>query len=108
AFDVTGTGGSLVATLQWSEPRAIFPTVGQGGFTDLNLYVMNAALTQCLAQSTLVQANGVGDTLEQVSVGVANGTTVKLVVDVEGTSSAVAAPTIDLRWRNVNAVDATT
>ena len=117
AFDVTvaptgttppGANNTLSATLQWSEPRAIFPTVGQGGFTDLNLYVMNAGLTQCLAQSTTVQANGQGDTIEQVSFTTAVGTNLKLVVDVQGTSSAVAAPTLDLRWRNANAVDTTT
>ncbi len=112
AFDVAisntnppSANNTLTATLQWSEPRAIFPTAGQGGFTDLNLYVMNSALTQCLAQSTTVQANGTGDTLEQVSVTLAVGTSVKLVVDVEGTSSAVAVPTLDLRWRNAAAID---
>lgn len=114
AFDVTiapnppAANNTLTATLQWSEPRAIFPTAGRGGFTDLNLYVMNAGLTQCVAQSTTVQANGQGDTLEQVSISLPVGTTVKLVVDVQGTSSAVAAPTIDLRWRNATATDTTT
>ena len=105
AFDVTlGAGGQLLVTLQWSEPRAIFPTLGQGGFTDLNLYIMNAGLTQCLAQATAVQANGQGDTMEQAFVTVGgSATTLKLVVDVESTSTAVAAPTIDLRWRNFGA-----
>ena len=55
------------STLQWSEPRAIFPTAGQGGFTDLDLYVLRvgagAALT-CAAQSNGGQGLGVGDTLE--------------------------------------------
>ncbi|HYX44299.1 MAG TPA: S8 family serine peptidase [Acidimicrobiales bacterium] len=112
AFDVTiqnpnppAANNTLTATLQWSEPRAIFPTPGRGGFTDLNLYVMNAALTQCLAQSTTVQANGQGDTLEQVSVSLPVASTVKLVVDVQGTSTAVASPTLDLRWRGANSVD---
>jgi PKD domain len=103
-FDVTLTNNATFV-LQWSEPRAIFPTAGQGGFTDLNLYVMNNALTQCLGQSTAGQANGVGDTIEIVSVGGMAGTNAKLVVDVEGTSSAVAAPTVDLRWRGAGAVD---
>lgn len=103
-FDVT-LGNNATFVLQWSEPRAIFPTAGQGGFTDLNLYVMNAALTQCLGQSTAGQANGVGDTIEIVSLGMLNGTNAKVVVDVEGTSSAVAAPTVDLRWRRAAAVD---
>jgi hypothetical protein len=31
------SGGAILPTLQWSEPRAIYPTAGQGGFTDLNL-----------------------------------------------------------------------
>ena len=109
AFDISlGTGQTLSAVLQWSEPRAIFPTVGKGGFTDLNLYVMNAGLTQCLASSTSTQANGVGDTIEQVSFTAGSSQTVKLVVDVEGTSSAVTAPTIDLRWRGGSPVDPTT
>ncbi len=100
-------GASIV--LQWSEPRAIFPTAGQGGFTDLNVYVMDQALTMCLAQSVGVQANGQGDTMEVVNVPAnLGGTAAKIVVDVQGTSSAVAAPTIDLRWRLANAVDTPT
>jgi len=114
AFDVTidqpagnppPANGTLTATLQWSEPRAIFPTVGRGGFTDLNLYVMNAALTQCLGQSTAGQALGTGDTLEQVSVSIPVGTQVKLVVDVQNAPAGVAVPTIDLRWRGATALD---
>ncbi len=105
AFDLVlgndGNGNGTSFTLQWSEPRAIFPTAGQGGFTDLNLYVMNTTLTQCLAQSAGVQSNGQGDTIEQlVTPAGLSGTPVKLVVDVQGTSSAVSAPLIDLRWRN--------
>lgn len=114
-FDVTmspGTGGtSLQVTLQWSEPRAVFPTAGAGGFTDLNLYVMNAALTACLGSSISGQANGAGDTLEQVVVNFAAGPNVpiKIVVDVENVTGAVAAPTLDLRWRGGTAGgDATT
>jgi len=106
-FDVT-LGSNTRITLQWSEPRAIFPTAGQGGFTDLNLYVMDAALTQCLAQSVGVQANGVGDTIEQISINSAN-TAAKIVVDVQGTSTAAAVPLLDLRWRGMNGeTDATT
>ena len=115
AFDVTianpsppAANNTITATLQWSEPRAIFPTVGRGGFTDLNLYIMDQALTQCLGQSTTVQSNGQGDTLEQVSISLPVGTAVKLVVDVQGTSSAVAAPTLDLRWRGATSTDTTT
>jgi hypothetical protein len=100
-FDVT-LGSATSITLQWSEPRAIFPTAGQGGFTDLNLYVMDAGLTQCLAQGVGVQANGVGDTIEQIFVN-SPGTAAKIVVDVEGASSAVAVPLIDLRWRGTQA-----
>jgi Subtilase family len=101
-FDLLlGAGGLLLATLQWSEPRAIFPTAGQGGFTDLNLYVLDQT-GRCLAFSNAPQANGVGDTIEQLIVDGTHfprNTQLKLVVDVAGTSSAVAPPTLDLRWR---------
>jgi uncharacterized repeat protein (TIGR01451 family) len=113
-FDVQvqpGTGGTtLSVTLQWSEPRAIFPTAGAGGFTDLNLYVMNAALTQCLGASVGVQAGGAGDTIEQISIPFAAGpnVNVKLVVDVQSAPAGIATPTIDLRWRGAGAVDAST
>ena len=98
-------GAAVMPTLQWSEPRAVYPTAGQGGFTDLNLYLMDAAGTTCLASSTGVQANGVGDTIEQF---IYQNTTedaqpVKLVVDVQGTSSARKAPILDLRWRALSA-----
>jgi hypothetical protein len=103
-FDLRlGAGGALLVTLQWSEPRAIFPTEGRGGFTDLNLYVMNDSGTRCLASSANAQANGVGDTIEQAlyqNPSQANVANLKLVVDVQGTSSAVAPPLLDLRWRN--------
>jgi uncharacterized repeat protein (TIGR01451 family) len=105
------TGATLSVTLQWSEPRAIFPTAGAGGFTDLNLYVMNAALTQCLGASVGVQAGGAGDTIEQVSIAFAGGSgnaNVKLVVDVQNAPAGIAAPTIDLRWRGAIALDAST
>ena len=105
----TGAATSATVTLQWSEPRSIAPTAGQGGFTDLNLYLMDAGLTRCLAQSTGVQANGVGDTLEQLTIArTAAVVPAKIVVDVQGTSSAVAAPVLDLRWRGAGSVDATT
>ena len=98
-------GASILPTLQWSEPRAVYPTAGQGGFTDLNLYLMDAAGTTCLAASNAVQANGVGDTIEQFiyenTTAVAQP--VKLVVDVQGTSTARKAPILDLRWRALSA-----
>jgi hypothetical protein len=98
-------GGAILPTLQWSEPRAIYPTAGQGGFTDLNLYLMNADGTDCLAYSNAVQANGVGDTIEQLFYVNETGATIiaKLVVDVAGTSSATKAPLLDLRWRALTA-----
>jgi hypothetical protein len=98
---VVRAGGAILPTLQWSEPRAIFPTVGQGGFTDLNLYLMTADGSDCLAASTAVQANGVGDTIEQLLFEntTAQNIPAKLVVDVAGTSSAVRPPVLDLRWR---------
>jgi hypothetical protein len=105
-FDVV-LGSNSSITLQWSEPRAIFPTAGQGGFTNLDLYVMDAGLTTCLAQSVGVQANGVGDTIEQIAIS-SPGTPAKIVVNVQGTSSAVAAPTLDLRMRNLSLIDSTT
>jgi hypothetical protein len=97
-------GASILPTLQWSEPRAVFPTTGQGGFTDLNLYLIDAA-GNCLAWSNGVQANGVGDTLEQLMYTNVTGAAqaVRLVVDVAGTSSAKAVPTLDLRWRALSA-----
>lgn len=98
-------GAAILPTLQWSEPRAVYPTAGQGGFTDLNLYLMDASGTTCLAASNAVQANGVGDTIEQFiyenTTGVAQP--VKLVVDVQGTSTARKAPILDLRWRALSA-----
>jgi hypothetical protein len=98
-------GATVMPTLQWSEPRAVYPTAGQGGFTDLNLYLMDATGTRCLASSTGVQANGVGDTIEQFIYE--NTTKVaqpaKLVVDVQGTSTARKAPILDLRWRALSA-----
>jgi len=101
-FDLLlGAHGLLLATLQWSEPRAIFPTPGRGGFTDLNLYILDQN-GRCLGVSNAPQANGVGDTIEQVLLdgsGFTATTRLKLVVDVAGTSSAVAPPVIDLRWR---------
>jgi len=110
-FDVSvASGNTLSAVLQWSEPRAIFPTPGRGGFTNLDLFVFDQALTTCLASSNGAQANGVGDTIEQVSWnnGGANTATVKIVVNVAGTSTAVGAPLLDLRWRGASGIDATT
>jgi Subtilase family len=66
---------------------------------------MDASGTRCLAFSNGVQANGVGDTIEQFIYE--NTTTaaqpVKLVVDVQGTSTARKAPVLDLRWRALSA-----
>nr|MBP7693209.1 hypothetical protein [Anaerolineales bacterium] len=107
-FDVM-LGNSTSFTLQWSEPRAIFPTAGAGGFTNLDLFLMNAAGTTCLAQSTAVQGNGAGDTIEQLTTGAGlNGTAAKIVVSVTGVNGAAAAPTLDLRWRGASATDAAT
>jgi hypothetical protein len=104
---VPAVTGSL--TLQWSEPRAIFPTAGQGGFTDLDLYVLRVgaggALT-CAAQSNGGQGQGVGDTLETIG-GLAAGN-YKVVVDVENAPAGVAVPTLDLRMRNTTSTDTPT
>jgi hypothetical protein len=99
-FDVV-LGTSTTITLQWSEPRAIFPTLGAGGFTDLDLFIMDAAGTTCLATATGAQGFGSGDTIEQIAPPAAlAGTPVKIVVNVRGSFGAVAPPIIDLRWRN--------
>jgi len=103
-FDLLlGQDGLILATLQWSEPRAIFPTPGRGGFTDVNLYLLDQPTGRCVAVSNAVQANGVGDSIEQIlfdsaALGAGNHQ-LQLVVDVAGTSTAVAPPLIDLRWR---------
>ena len=111
-FDVTvGAGRSISATLQWSEPRAIFPSAGAGGFTNLDLYVLDAAAANCLAQSTAAQGGGAGDTLEQAvwTNGGAAAVNVKLAVNVTGSAGADGIPTLDLRWRGagLTAIDAT-
>jgi uncharacterized repeat protein (TIGR01451 family) len=110
-FDVQlAAGAQISATLQWSEPRAIFPTPGAGGFTDLDLHIMNAAATTCLASSTAAQGNGAGDTIEQAAFTNPGpgAVTVKLVVNVAGIAGAVAPPLLDLRWRGGTPVNVTT
>jgi hypothetical protein len=111
AFDVTiGDDDTISVSLQWSEPRAIFPTAGAGGFTDLDLYLMDAAGTTCLAESLNPQGGGAGDTLEQVAYHNTTGGPLhaKIVVSLTGGSGAVAPPLLDLRWRNATAIDAPT
>jgi len=99
-FDVVLGNQGTRFTLQWSEPRAVFPTAGQGGFTNLDLFVMDQTGTVCLGQSVGVQGNGIGDTIEQVALpGTMVGTAVKVVVNVTGVTSAAAVPVVDLRWR---------
>ena len=104
-----GTSGSSF-TLQWSEPRAIFPTAGAGGFTDLDLYIMDATGTTCLAESTGFQGGGFGDTIEQISLNPAlAGTNAKIVVNLFANAGAAGAPLLDLRWRRTqNGGDVTT
>jgi hypothetical protein len=98
-FDVV-LGMSSSFTLQWSEPRAIFPTAGAGGFTDLDLYIMDAAGTTCLATSITAQGGGAGDTIEQITTPAAlNGTAAKIVVNRFAANGAVTPPILDLRWR---------
>lgn len=108
-FDVTLSAGTPAQparhsfTLQWSEPRAIFPTAGAGGFTNLDLYVMAADGTTCLGRSTNGQGNGAGDTIEQVSINNTGAARVaKIVVNVAGNQGAQATPRIDLRWRGTD------
>lgn len=101
-FDVRiRPGATLDGTLQWSEPRAIFPTAGLGGFTDLDLFLVDGS-NNCLAMSTATQGGGQGDTIEQISFTNPSATgnlDAKLVVNAFGGTGAVAAPVIDLRWR---------
>ena len=99
-FDVVIGANGASFTLQWSEPRAIFPTAGAGGFTNLDLYIMDSGRTQCLYESLGVQGGGSGDTIEQIVVPSSlAGTAVKVVVNVRGATGAVAPPILDLRWR---------
>jgi hypothetical protein len=111
SFDASiPAGGRASFTLQWSEPRAIFPTAGAGGFTDLNLHLMDAAGTTCFLNSANAQGGGAGDTIEQinaVNMG-AMAVPVKIVVSHAGSTGAVRTPIIDLRWRGAGAIDAPT
>ena len=88
-------------TLQWSEPRAIFPTAGPGRVHQPRpLHDGRGAHPVPRTRASGVQANGVGDTIEQiVTIDTTNRQAVKVVVNVRATSSAVAAPRLDLRWR---------
>jgi hypothetical protein len=93
-------------TLQWSEPRMVAPPIGRGGFTNLDLYVLDSTGTTCVMQSNGAQGLGTGDTIEQIQNLPAGN--YKVVVDVENAPAGVAVPTLDLRMRNVNATDTTT
>lgn len=99
---LTGRSGRIV--LQWSEPRAIFPTAGQGGFTDLDLYILDSTGTRCLAESINAQGFGMGDSIEVIAGNAAPefaGLPVKIVVDVFDSTSAAAPPVIDLSARGL-------
>jgi uncharacterized repeat protein (TIGR01451 family) len=107
SFDVTlFPGAESTFALQWSEPRSIFPTAGQGGFTDLDLFLMTDDLSDCLSPdsfSSSFQGNGAGDPIEVVS-GHLTGTTplrAKLVVSAfvdPAVTPPSTPPTLDLRW----------
>lgn len=107
SFDVDIHPGSSTYTLQWSEPRAIFPTAGAGGFTDLDLHIMDSTGSICFGSSTAFQGGGLGDTIEQLLITNSGPAPVraKLVVSYFGGSGAAAIPTIDLRWRGAVAID---
>ncbi len=114
SFEVTlFPGQDTTFVLQWSEPRSIFPTPGQGGFTDLDLFLMTDDLSDCLSPdsfSNTAQGNGAGDTLEAV-VGTPTGTVpfkAKLVVSAfvdPAVTLPAKPPTLDLRWDGAAAVD---
>ncbi|MGH9277215.1 MAG: hypothetical protein ACRD12_03785, partial [Acidimicrobiales bacterium] len=110
-FDITLLPNQFAAfVLQWSEPRAVFPTEGWGGFTDLDLYLMDEGLTECLAVSDDVQFDGLGDSFEGF-FGMSPfpvPTRAKLVVNLFDTSTAVAPPVFDLKWIGAAAVDTPT
>ena len=68
----------------------------------MDLYIMDATGSQCLAESLAAQGGGDGDTIETISTsdfGIPNGIQVKVVVNRFGSSGAVADPILDLRWR---------
>lgn len=111
AFDVViPPPTSYTIILQWSEPRAIFPSAGAGAFTDLDLYLMDAAGTTCLQESLSVQGNGSGDSLESISGtnSSASPLAARIVVNHAGGRGAVTAPLLDLRWRGLNSTDPAT
>ncbi|MGI8776056.1 MAG: hypothetical protein ACR2LJ_01380 [Acidimicrobiales bacterium] len=107
SFEVTlFPGEESTFVLQWSEPRSIFPTAGQGGFTDLDLFLMTDDLSDCLSTDSFsagFQGNGAGDTFEGIT-GTLGGSTpirAKLVVNAfvdPAVSPPATPPTLDLRW----------
>ncbi len=96
--------------LQWSEPRSIFPTAGQGGFTDLDLFLMTDDLSDCLDFSNAGQGNGAGDTLEGFTGHLVGPVPVKAKLVVSrfidpAITQPITPPTLDLRWDGAAAVD---
>ncbi|HTQ80351.1 MAG TPA: hypothetical protein VMM92_10165, partial [Thermoanaerobaculia bacterium] len=109
AFDLQiAPGSKATVVLQWSEPRQSGPSHG-GGFTDLDLFLLDASGKTCLAQASGTQGGGNGDTIEVLTYTNTTGNTlsVKLAVNRTASSGAVASPLIDLRWRGAGAVDPT-
>jgi uncharacterized repeat protein (TIGR01451 family) len=105
SFQVAPLGGPGFSTyvLQWSEPYA--DLAGHGAFTNLDLYLMDDSLTRCLGESVDLQANGVGDSLEAIAFQTATTVKARLVVNVTSTSSAVAPPNLDIRFRDAASLD---
>jgi hypothetical protein len=102
AFDLdlpgTGPNDSCFLVLQWSEPFPILPGDPEGAFTDLDLYVMDAAGTTCLLESLDTQGDGAGTPREILDCRTLPAGPVKVVVNRSGGGGAVADPLIDLRW----------
>jgi len=111
SFEVTlFPGEKSTFALQWSEPRSIFPTAGQGGFTDLDLFLMTDDLSDCLDFSDAPQGNGAGDTIEGFTGSLRGPVPVKakLVVSAfldRAITPPATSPILDLRWTGAAAVD---
>ncbi len=111
SFEVTLFPGEETAfVLQWSEPRSIVPTVGQGGFTDLDLFLMSDDLSKCLSFSDSGQGEGSGDPLEAISGKLKDPAPIKarLVVNAyvdPAITQPTTPPILDLRWNGAEAVD---
>jgi hypothetical protein len=102
---------TVVINLQWSEPRTSIAVPSGGGFTDLDLYVLDPTGKQCLiAPAINNQGGGNGNTLEQLVLGgpvtatnaIAPNTRIKVAVNVKNAPAGLPVPMLDLRVSNGN------